>query len=190
MSRIDDAIRFAADKHKGAVRKGNGQPYIFHPLEVLSLVSMMTKDEDVLCAAILHDTVEDTDTKIDDIVEKFGDRVAKLVDDETEEKMKAYHKDETWKVRKEYAIEHIRNLEDEGAKMVCLADKLSNLRSMHMLMMVEGDKAWDNFNMKDPKQHYWYYRSLADALSSLEDTAVYKEYVFMIEATFNKYLGD
>ncbi len=54
---LDRAIMFAARAHEGIVRKGSGQPYIFHPLEVLSLVSLMTLDDDILSAAVLHDTV-------------------------------------------------------------------------------------------------------------------------------------
>ena len=73
---IDRAIQFAAHVHKGMYRKGNKQPYIFHPLEVLSLVSMMTDDDDILCAAVLHDTVEDTPATIEDIRTEFGERVA------------------------------------------------------------------------------------------------------------------
>ena len=76
---IDQAIRFAASAHKDMTRKGNEQPYIFHPLEVLNLVSMMTLDDDVLCAAVLHDTVEDTPVTAGEIRELFGDRVAALV---------------------------------------------------------------------------------------------------------------
>ena len=83
---IDQAIRFAALAHKGMVRKGNNQPYIFHPLEVLNLVSLMTLDDDVLCAAVLHDTVEDTDATIEDIQREFGEHVAALVAYESEDK--------------------------------------------------------------------------------------------------------
>ena len=82
---INEAIKFASLAHMGMKRKGNNQPYIFHPLEVMSLVSMMTLDEEVLCAAILHDTVEDTDVSIEDIKENFSDRVASLVNYESED---------------------------------------------------------------------------------------------------------
>ena len=64
---LDDAIKFAGIAHKGMVRKGGNQPYIFHPLEVLNIASLITLDDDILCAAILHDTVEDTPATIEDI---------------------------------------------------------------------------------------------------------------------------
>lgn len=185
---IDQAIRFAALAHKGMVRKGNGQPYIFHPLEVLNLVSLMTLDEDVLCGAVLHDTVEDTDANIEDIKEQFNERVAKLVAYESEDKKGNVNKAATWKQRKQEALNTISNLDDVGAKMICLADKVSNLRSFHLGLLEKGEEFWDVFNQKDPKMHYWYYSELAKALSELKDYGVYKEYCFLIDTIFNKYI--
>ena len=185
---IDKAIRFAAAAHKGMVRKGNNQPYIFHPLEVLNLVSMMTDDDDILCAAVLHDTVEDTAASIEDIKNEFGDRVAKLVGYESENKRGNVNKAATWLERKQEAIDCLKSVDDIGAKMVCLGDKVSNLRSFHLLLLQQGEDMWNNFNMRDPKKHYWYYSQIAEALSELKDYAVYKEYLFLIDTIFKKYL--
>ncbi|MBO4919531.1 MAG: bifunctional (p)ppGpp synthetase/guanosine-3',5'-bis(diphosphate) 3'-pyrophosphohydrolase [Erysipelotrichaceae bacterium] len=185
---IDQAIRFAALAHKGTVRKGNNQPYIFHPLEVLNLVSLMTLDDDVLCAAVLHDTVEDTDVTIEDIRREFGEHVAALVAYESEDKRGQKNKEATWMNRKQETIRTIRSIDDIGAKMVCLADKVSNLRSFHLGLLDQGDAFWNNFNQKDPKKHYWYYSELKDALIELKDQAVYKEFCFLIDAVFAKYL--
>lgn len=185
---IDRAIQFAAHAHKGMYRKGNKQPYIFHPLEVLGLVSMMTDDDEILCAAMLHDTVEDTGATLQDIRSEFGDRVANLVGYETEDKRKGQNKADTWEERKKEAIECLKNVEDIGAKMVCLGDKVSNLRSFHLLQLQQGEKMWDNFNNHDPMKHYWYYSELGKALSDLKDYAVYKEYLFLIDTIFSKYI--
>ena len=187
---INQAIEFAALAHLGMVRKGNNQPYIFHPLEVLNLVSMMTLDDEILCAAVLHDTVEDTDARIEDIEEKFGKRVAELVSFESEDKRGNVNKSATWKKRKQETINRIRALDDEGARMVCLADKVSNLRSFHLGLLDKGDEFWNSFNQKDPKEHYWYYSELRDALVSLKNYAVYKEYCFLIDTIFEKYTGE
>lgn len=187
---IDEAIMFAAKAHKGTFRKGNNQPYIFHPLEVLNLVSMMTSDEDILCAAILHDTVEDTGTTIDELKDKFNDRVASLVAYESEDKRGQVNKSGTWVERKQEAINTIKNLDDIGAKMVCLGDKVSNLRSFHLLQLQQGDEMWNNFNMKDPLKHYWYFSELAEALNDLKDYSVYKEFIFLINAVFEKYVKE
>ncbi len=186
---INEAIKFASLAHMGMKRKGNNQPYIFHPLEVMSLVSMMTLDEEVLCAAILHDTVEDTDVSIEDIKENFSDRVASLVNYESEDKRGNVNKAATWKKRKEETIERIASLDDEGAKMVCLADKVSNLRSIHLGLLDKGEEFWQSFNQKDPKEHYWYYSKLKEALVSLKDYAVYKEFCFLIDTIF-KNMGE
>lgn len=187
---IDKAIIFAAHCHEGMVRKGNNQPYIFHPLEVLNLVSMMSDDEEVLCAAVLHDTVEDTAATIQDIKEQFGERVAKLVDYESEDKRGQVNKAGTWVERKQEAIDTLKNVDDIGAKMVALGDKVSNLRSFHLMQLQDGEKMWDNFNMKDPMKHRWYHLEVAKALEELKDYAVYKEYLFLIDAVFSKYVKE
>lgn len=187
---IDRAILFASIKHKGSVRKGDGQPYIFHPLEVLGIASLLTKDEDILCAAVLHDTLEDTDTTKEDLIEMFNSHVADLVASESEDKRGNVNKGDTWKARKEEAIASLKNAKDIGTKIVCLSDKVSNLRSFNRLILQNGEKAWDNFNMKDPKMHYWYYNEIKNALVDLKDTAVYKEYCFLIDAIFAKYLKE
>ena len=56
---VNQAINFAVDAHRGQMRKGTALPYIVHPLEVLSIVSHMTDDPEILAAAVLHDTVAD-----------------------------------------------------------------------------------------------------------------------------------
>ncbi|MDD5983047.1 MAG: HD domain-containing protein, partial [Solobacterium sp.] len=78
MNKLERAFVFACHAHEGMIRKGFNQNYIFHPVEVLSLASILTDDEDVLCAALLHDTVEDTNTALEDIEKQFGLRVRQL----------------------------------------------------------------------------------------------------------------
>ena len=148
----------------------------------------MTDDDEILCAAVLHDTVEDTDASIDDIKYEFSERVAKLVAYETEDKKGQVNKSGTWVERKTEAIEALSKVDDIGAKMVCLGDKVSNLRSFHLLQLQQGDDFLNNFNMKDPKLHYWYYSEIAKQLVELSDTPVYKEYLFLIDTVFSKYL--
>ena len=86
MDLLDEAIKFAVDAHAGMVRKGTDVPYILHPMEVAAVTAAMTSDIDVITAAMLHDVVEDTKYTLDDIRERFGDRVAAYVADETENK--------------------------------------------------------------------------------------------------------
>ena len=188
---IDRAILFAAAAHKNMFRKGSGsQPYIFHPLEVLSLVSLMTEDEDILCAAVLHDTAEDTGTTLEEIRSEFGERVAALVAYESEDKRKGRNKGETWLLRKQETISRFLAIDDIGAKMVCLADKVSNLRSIHLGLLDRGEEFWEVFNQKDPKMHYWYFNELKKALADLSEYSVYKEYYFLIDTIFGPYIEE
>ena len=97
---IEKAIRFAVTAHEGTKRKGKDRPYILHPIEVMSIVAGMTEDEEVIAAAVLHDTVEDTAVTAADIELEFGPRVAKLVIAESEDKMKGLPAGASWKLRK------------------------------------------------------------------------------------------
>ena len=79
MSILHKAHVFGQRAHKGQVRKYTGEPYFSHCIAVADYVATFTKDEEVITAAILHDTVEDCDVSIDDIAERFGNRVAEFV---------------------------------------------------------------------------------------------------------------
>lgn len=187
---LEKAIIFANEKHRGAVRKGENQPYIYHPLEVLGIASILTNDEDILCAAVLHDTVEDTDCTKEEIEKNFNKRIAELVAEESENKREGQDKIQTWEIRKKETIDLMKNTKDIGPKIICLGDKISNLRSFNRLILMNEATAWDNFNMKDPKMHFWYYNGLRDALSELENTGPYKEYCFLVDSIFDRYLED
>src|SRR5699024_12619122 len=83
---VDDAIEFAAKAHEGQFRKGTRRPYIVHPIEVADIVSTMTKDEEVICAAVLHDTIEDCSGITWDVLKlRFGGRAAAMVAEKGEE---------------------------------------------------------------------------------------------------------
>ena len=89
INKLVEAASFAAQRHTGHQRKGNDkQPYINHPLEVANLIANVGQvdDVDVLIAAILHDTVEDVGVTKDDIVKQFGERVAGIVMEVTDDK--------------------------------------------------------------------------------------------------------
>ena len=120
------AYHFAAAKHVGQRRKGEAEePYVNHLTEVADLVARATggADVDVIVAAVLHDTVEDTETSFEEIADRFGKRVAGLVAEVTDDKtlLKAE--------RKRLQIEHAARA-SQGAKIIKLADKTSNLRAM------------------------------------------------------------
>ena len=182
--RLDDAIEFATKKHTEQTRKRENTPYILHPLEAAAVAAELTKDEDILIAAVLHDTVEDTDTSIDEVREKFGDRVAELVESETENKRDDLPPEETWEIRKKESLEHLKNSTDPAVKILWLADKVSNMRTLYRLYQKEGDALWNHFNMKDVKKQAWYYRTISDLLVDLEDTLPYQEYKQIVDYIF------
>lgn len=187
-AKVDRAVAFAIKAHAGQNRKGANQPYIFHPLEVMGIVSTMTLDEDVLCGAVLHDTVEDTDATVSDIRKEFGSYVARLVFFESEDKHTDMPPEESWELRKQEAINTLREEADFGAKMICIGDKVSNLRSFNNILLTEGENGWNHFHQKDPLKHYWYYSSLLDAVSALSEYPAYREFEFLIQSVFGRYL--
>ena len=184
--RLDEAIKFATDKHTGQERKREGTPYILHPLEAAAIANDLTKDENVIIAAILHDTVEDTDATIEEVREKFGDRVAELVASETENKREGLPPEETWEIRKKESLDHLKNTDDPAVKILWLADKLSNIRTLYQIYQRIGDRVWDNFHMKDAKKQEWYYRTIVEYLSDFSDTLAYMEYSQLVNEIFKE----
>jgi len=124
--RLLRAIRFSADKHRNQRRKDiDKTPYINHPIEVAeTLLSVGDPDDlDVVIAAILHDTIEDTETTPEEIETNFGRNVRSLVLEVTDDKNLPK------KVRKQLQIENAPH-KTPGAKKIKLADKISNLRAI------------------------------------------------------------
>ncbi|MBE9063726.1 HD domain-containing protein [cf. Phormidesmis sp. LEGE 11477] len=120
------ALDFAARKHRDQRRKDPEQtPYINHPIAVAHIlwIEAGVSDEAVLMAALLHDTVEDTETTFEEIEQQFGQSVKEIVAEVTDDKSlpKA--------VRKQQQIDHAASLSDR-AKLIKLADKTANLRNV------------------------------------------------------------
>ncbi len=184
MSNFNHAIEFAVHVHSGFLRKGTGSPYIVHPMEVAAIVSTMTNDEDILSAAVLHDTVEDAGATVQEIYDFFGPRVAELVSSETENKRPELPKSETWITRKMETVEHLRECKDPGIKMIALADKLSNLRATYQQYCLIGDNVWNRFNMKDKALHQRYFEEVLQTMPEFQKYPVYKEYEWYLEHLF------
>lgn len=182
---LDRAIIFAVRAHAGTERRGKGFPYIVHPMEAVEIVATMTSDQELLAAAALHDTVEDTDVTIEQIRTEFGERVASFVAVESDEPHQRRDSVENWRARKQVAIDRIASASHD-AKIVALGDKLSNMRAIARDYAQQGNALWDLFHAKDPKDHEWHYRGLADALSELCDTVAYKEFEELINQVFGK----
>lgn len=189
MDLFDKALCFATQKHSGQIRKMANTPYILHPVEVASIVGTMTDDKEILAAAVLHDTVEDTDTTLEEIRENFGRRVSLLVMTETENKREGSPEAETWEIRKEETLIILEHTKDIGVKMMWLGDKLSNMRSFAREYRQRGDALWQNLNQKDPARQAWYYTKIANCLSELREYDAYREYVSLLKYVFKNYVG-
>jgi len=122
-----DALAFAADKHRRQRRKDrHASPYINHPIalaQVLAGEGRVT-DERILAAALLHDTIEDTNTTFNELKRHFGRRIARIVLEVTDDKRRRKH------TRKRLQVEHAAQL-SRSAKLVKLADKICNLRDLN-----------------------------------------------------------
>jgi len=175
----EQAVLFATKAHEGQFRKGTTRPYILHPLEVGEIVGNMTQDEEVISAAILHDTIEDCEGVTAEVLcEHFSPRVANLVVQESEDKSK------TWMERKTHTIQSIQAASN-AVQMIGLADKLSNMRDIDRDYPVHGEMLWQRFRMKDKEVIGWYYKGVRDALAKdFMNIPAYQEYCALIDKNF------
>ncbi|MCI8834000.1 MAG: bifunctional (p)ppGpp synthetase/guanosine-3',5'-bis(diphosphate) 3'-pyrophosphohydrolase [Ruminococcus sp.] len=178
---MEEAIAFATKAHEGQFRKGTRRPYIVHPLEVSEVVAEMTDDEEVICAAILHDTIEDCPEVTEKILcSRFGERVARLVQGESEDKSKS------WEERKGTTIRHLRTASRE-LQMIGLADKLSNMRDIDRDYPILGEGLWMRFRMQSRQAIGWYYKGVMEALEKeFRGVPAFEEYCSLVK----KYFGD
>lgn len=183
---ISKAMMFAISAHSGQQRKGSRTPAIIHAMEAATIASTLTEDNDVIAAALLHDTIEDTDVTSEQILKMFGAKIAALVASETEDKHDEMPAEESWTIRKEESISKLKASNDKNIKILWISDKLSNIRSFYRLHLKYGDKMWESFNQKDVNKQFWYYKEIAIALSELKNTAAYCEYVDLVNKTFER----
>ncbi|MEY8354020.1 HD domain-containing protein [Lachnospiraceae bacterium 54-53] len=174
---VEKAVAFATKSHEGTFRKGTKIPYIVHPLETAVIVALMVTDEELICAALLHDVAEDAGVTEEELEREFGHRVARLIMEETEDKTKS------WKERKSATLAHLEYA-SRDSKILVLADKLSNLRTTARDYFYEGEAVWQRFNEKNKEEHAWYYKGIADRLEELNEFPAYQEYVKLCERVF------
>ena len=158
------AAAFAADKHKNQRRKDvEASPYINHPIALANVLANEggIANKDVLCAAILHDTIEDTETTEEELKQVFGNKITSIVLEVTDDK--SLPKD----VRKQNQVDHAPHISIE-AKMVKLADKICNLRDI--LSSPPADWSLER------KQAY--FKWAADVVAGLRGTNIKLERIF------------
>lgn len=121
----EEALKFATKAHGAQTRKYSEEPYIEHPKRVAKIVRTATHTPEMICAAYLHDVVEDTAVEIEEIREKFGAKVAQLVAELTDEFMKVKYPHLNRKARKQKEVERQANISPQ-AKTIKLADVIDN----------------------------------------------------------------
>ncbi|MCV7187860.1 HD domain-containing protein [Mycolicibacterium thermoresistibile] len=156
--KFDQALLYAADLHRGQLRKGGGIPYLGHLLSTAGLVIEAGGSETQAIAALLHDAAEDQGgiPTLNEIRARFGDEVADIVDEcsDTFETPKP-----PWRERKQNYLRRLETVSDDTV-LVSLADKLDNARSTLRDLRRHGDALWQRFSVHDPQLHLWYYRAL------------------------------
>lgn len=150
------AAEFAAHKHRNQRRKGaSKRPYVGHCIEVARLIAEVGKVEDaqVLAAALLHDTVEDTDTTREELRREFGSAIDDLVAEVTDDKSLESRE------RKDGQVIHAPSL-SAGAKVIKLADKISNVREI-------GLDPPENWGLERQREYFDWASRVVDAIGRL-----------------------
>ncbi len=160
-SNFDLALLLATSLHNGHFRKKTSIPYVSHLLAVASIAMEITDDEEIAIAALLHDAAEDCGGKatLNIIEHKFGTNVANIVEgcsDTLEEKKPP------WELRKKEYIEKLSE-KSEQVRIVSLADKLHNIRSIYIDYKILGEKLWPRFNVGNKHGTISYYKELVNA---------------------------
>lgn len=163
--RFTDGLTLAAELHAGQCKKQTGVPYIAHLLEVCSLVWADGGDEDEAIAALLHDAIEDQGDKIDldEIRDRFGERVATIVEVCTDVMGHAGQAKPPWLARKRAHLHHLEDAPADALRVVA-ADKFANARAILDDRKARSPEIWRRFN-GGALGTAWYYQQMADLLT-------------------------
>lgn len=171
MNKIEKAKEFATNVHKEQVRKGSGKPYIEHPAKVAKILTDMGAPEDVICAGWLHDTVEDTDVTLEQVISEFGEQVGQLVAGHSEDKRIV-----DWY---EMKIKNMDFLPDSSKdlQMLVLGDKLANARDTCDTFKDKNDGVWEYIGTTVEDQAWYYGQGLKFLykMGEYEDTKPFYE---------------
>ena len=175
--RFTTACKLAFTLHRDQQRKATGTPYIAHLMSVSALVLEHGGNEDQAIAALLHDAVEDAgglDT-LNTIQAEFGQHVAELVDGCTD----SYTQPKAaWKARKVAYLDKLLGASDE-VKLISLADKVHNARSILRDLQINGENAWEKFTGKKVGT-LWYYQSLAEIFQESPYSSLSNELTYLV----------
>ncbi len=185
LSKIISAYQFAAEAHKNQ-KRSSGQPYIIHPLAVAFTLIELGMDTDTICAALLHDVVEDTDVTLKDLKKRFGQDVAMLVDGVTKlGKIPKFNKEEQ-------RAENIRKIllamsQDIRVMIIKLSDRLHNMRTLkYRPDYKRRNTALETMNIYAPIAHRLGIRAVKEELEDLAfhylDPFAYQEIENILES--------
>lgn len=175
---IKKALYFSAEKHNGQYRKGGSVPYIVHPVLVAWGVWEYTKDEEIISAALLHDTREDCPgVTLEVLQDEFGERIAHLVEEvsflDGDKKILP-----SWKARKEYYLKKL-SLVSKDALLIVAADKMANMYGYFEALKSGRDVSKLSFG-GTPDDYRWYYGEVMLLLEkTLTDHSITKDYIKM-----------
>ncbi len=170
--RFKEALILATRLHADQYRKGKSVPYVAHLLAVTSLVLEAGGSEDEAIAALLHDAIEDQGDRVSlaDIRHRFGETVAAIVDGCTDARTSPKPQ---WRQRKEAYIAHLRGA-SESERLVSVADKLHNARTILADYRADGEAVWERFN-GGREGTLWYYRTLVETFQACETRPLVEE---------------
>ena len=200
---LSGILDFAIKAHAGQTRKGTEIPYIVHPIETAIILAQNNASNEVICAGILHDVLEDTDGEEEEIrkrLDKVGlssEKILKIVNGTSEPSTllakQGGAEEDSWKERKVHTIKYLEGLgTDElsvDIKLVACADKLSNIRAMvndyeqYERDGKAGSELFERFNAPSSDQQ-WYYESLVIALKDFAELPMYQELAALVFKLF------
>lgn len=176
-SRFEEALIFATRLHQGQTRKGKDLPYISHLLAVTALVFQAGGDDDEVIAALLHDAVEDQGglETLEEIRRRFGERVAMIVEGCSDS---LGTPKPPWLERKSTYLAHLASAPPE-VRLVSLADKLHNARTILADLEEHGEATWERFN-GGRMGSLWYYQSLVEIFQKSESGYMLREFARLV----------
>lgn len=165
--RFSAALSLAWEVHGRQRRKSTDIPYMAHVMAVCAIAFENGADEDTGIAALLHDTVEDSEDgakTLERIEREFGPRVARTVRTCSDTVAVPGQPKPPWRERKEAYLRHLETEADRDALLVSACDKIHNGSSIVADLYSNGEDVWRRFTVSDPSAQLWYYTSVAEVL--------------------------
>lgn len=178
--RFEQAMELTIRVHGSMKRKGDGKPYLIHPMSVLALLVKWDADEDTCIAGLLHDVIEDAkndEQRVEyrkEINEKFGQEVLEVVEGVTEQ-----DKSLPWKKRKDLYLEHMK-MASQKSLLVSCADRTHNVSSLAENYRSSGEEVWKRFNAAKEWQ-VWFIDQVSEILKQRLEEKYTEELFFHIK---------